>query len=358
MMEASSSNLTVSDPNASPARAIWFLWAFATLAVLGWILAPISLSLQFHTGVQDTIDWAWVPFLVIGCLGSVLLIPMPLLVPAHRRLSAAVLGMVGTTLPLVVTILFVFYLFDAHKRRHLPDNEIHRIGRMAAVTVLRWYAHLAYPLVRTNDRFIMHHDQNVPDPDGDLVRMTSHLKELERRTGRLQTLPIRWVRGSALGLEKLCVNNLALGSDSGPSRSLDRHELAHAFSFQFWDRRHQPPTMLIEGFAMAADKESLELAQLAKQSRVVFAIWRQNQDILPVMFGPEFYHSLNPFAYDFGGSFVDFLLRRHGSEKLIQLFNRSTPSGIERQCQEILGRNLAELETEWWADVEALTKKE
>ncbi len=99
--------------------------------------------------------------------------------------------------------------------------------------------------------------------------MDAHLAHLEEVLGRRQHSQIHWVRGPALGMGPMCIHSIALGSESSPAGVLDRHELAHAFLYQFSvpGPGAEPPMLLLEGWAMAVDGHPEPLAATALTAR-------------------------------------------------------------------------------------------
>jgi hypothetical protein len=330
----------------------WQRW-FAAVAWLGLLLAVVSLWLQFQLGVYRTRAWLWVPPAMIGllcssasfCRGVVSTLAGP------GRIAAARWLLIGT-LPLLLAAATVGYMFYEQSRKNLPDNTVHKIGRMASVTLLEWDAVRRYPNCLETERVVMYYDDRVTDPVGDAVAIDAHLARLETTLGEKQRFKIHWVRGSSLGMRGMCIHSETLGSEKSPASSVDRHELAHAFLYQFSDSRSEPPMLLLEGWAMAVDRHTEPLLSTALNARKDFRVWRQTDFCLRSLLAADLYHSGLNFAYDIGGAFVDFLLRRDGPSKFIELYNGIHPDNIDVECLKLFACNLDELERQFWLDVE------
>jgi hypothetical protein len=150
----------------------------------------------------------------------------------------------------------------------------------------------------------------------------------------------------------MCIHSVVLASDVSPASSLDRHELAHAFMYQFSDRGSEPPMLLLEGWAMAVDGHPEPLAGTALTARKQFTIWRGTRTCLRSILSPDLYHVGIGHAYELGGAFVDFLLRRYGADKFVEFYNAIRPGSFETDCQRVFGVGIDDLENEFWEDVE------
>lgn len=85
----------------------------------------------------------------------------------------------------------------------IPNNEVHKIGRMAAVTAFKVDASLRYPYRIESDRLVMYFGGGVTDPDEDMRAMEEHLVRMEQLLGREQREPIHYIRGPAFGLRAM-----------------------------------------------------------------------------------------------------------------------------------------------------------
>jgi len=60
-------------------------------------------------------------------------------------------------LPLVMLSAVVFgYMVPELRRRHLPNSHTHKVGRMAAVTLLKTFAEFQYPRRLETARLVMY----------------------------------------------------------------------------------------------------------------------------------------------------------------------------------------------------------
>jgi hypothetical protein len=195
-----------------------------------------------------------------------------------------------------------------------------------------------------------------------------------------------------LGQEGLALSGLALGSSSSPADHRDRHELAHAILYQAEYPDTDPPTLLTEGWAESQSVASVTLAKSAARCRSYIVDMGQRWGELTR--GPEgakylaeffrtspdpagnqrlyaqvrdegkigsYVHELtNPFwyhhdagtVYQIGGAFVDFLIRRHGPQRFVQLYFKVRPGTFAADCEAIYGISLDKLEEQFWEEVE------
>jgi hypothetical protein len=346
-------------PKRAGTRTPRWLRRAAAVSWVGWSAAVLSLWAQYHLGVYDTVGWLWMPFLVIGTAAGVVALAVGLAqaVRGPSRRAALRWAVVGFT-PVLLSALHTGYMFFEQGRKNLPDTQAHKVGRMAAVTLLKADARLRYPHRVETDRLVMYHDDRVIDPAGDAAAMGVHLAQLEDVLGRRQHTRIHWVRGRALGQHAMCVYSVALGSDASPAGWFDRHEVAHAFMYQMSGPGSEPPMLLLEGWAVAVDGHPEPLATTALKARREFAAWRGTSDCLRSILGEDLYHVGTGYAYDLGGALVDYLLRRYGAGKFVEFYNGVRPGSFDADCERVFGRGVDELEREFWADVERNAPRE
>lgn len=347
---------SIASPAARPIR--WLRWC----AVVSWVgvgAAVLSLWIQYQLGVYDTIDWLWLPFEVIGAVAgfAALLVGLVRAVRSPRRQATLGLALVGFS-PILLSVLLVGYMFFEQGRKNLPNTQAHKIGRTGAVSLLKAHARFRYPHRVETARLVMYHDDSVADPTGDVLAMDVHLARLEEVLGRRQHSRIHWVRGRALGMHAMSIHSVALASESSPAGWFDRHEIAHAFLYQFSDPGSEPPMLLLEGWAMAVDEHPEPLAMTALTARKDFAVWRGTPHCLRSILAPDLYHVGTGFAYDLGGALVDFLLRRYGPDKFVEFYNGVRPESFDADCERVFGRGIDELEREFWADAERNAPRE
>jgi hypothetical protein len=329
----------------------WFR-RFAAVAWAVSALAALSLWLQYQSGVYHTIAWLWVPPAAVGLLAALAaLLGGSAGVLLGSRRGAMFAWLIVGVVPLLLAAGLVAYMLVDQGRRNLPDTFAHKVGRMAAVTLFELHAGLSYPHRLETANLVMYYDGRVTDPEGDAAAMDAHLAPQEEILGRRQLFQIRWVRGAALDMQAMCIHSTALGSASSPASHLDRHELAHAFIYQFSDRASEPPMLLLEGWAMAVDRHAEPLAQTALVARQQLAVWRKTSAPLHSLSSPDLYHVGIAHAYECGGAFVDFLLRRYGPAKFLNFYNAIHPDSCEAECERIFGCSWDNLEQRFWADV-------
>jgi hypothetical protein len=312
-------------------------------------LAVVSLWLQYQSGVYHTKAWLWLPPVLVGLLASVALLllgSVKVLFGPRRR---AMLGWLTVGIvPLLLSAGLVVYMFSEQKQRNLPNTHAHKVGRMAAITLFEAHARLIMPHRLETARLVMHYDDQITDPAGDAAALDAHLAHLEAILGRQQHSRIHWVRGSALGMRTMCIHGIALGTSASPAGPVDRHELAHAFLYQFTDPGSEPPMLLLEGWAMAVDGHPEPLADTALAARAQFTIWRNTSATLRSMLSADLYHVGISHAYEIGGAFVDFLLRKGGPDRFVTFYNAIHPDNYASECERIYGCTWDALEQEFW----------
>jgi hypothetical protein len=58
-----------------------------------------------------------------------------------------------------------------------------------------------------------------------------------------------------------------------------------------------------------------------------------------------------------GGAFVNFLLRRAGAGRFVDLYFACRPGMFEAECRRVYGADLDSLEAEFWEDAERLARE-
>jgi hypothetical protein len=319
----------------------------------GWLFAVFSLWLQWQSNVYQPRTWLWLPFAVVGGIasGAVALGGLYGIARGPRRLAALALVIGGGT-PMVLWTLLVVYMLYMPWRGGMPFNTIQNVGSLAAADLMTLHAGLRYAHRRESNRLVMYYGDPVDRPDEDLVAMDAHLARLETVLGQQQHSKIVWVRGSALGRNREANRGVAIGSPASPAGALDRHELAHAFIYQFTRPDTDPPTVLIEGWAVAqqgGDGRGLGAAAAAARAEII-SVKKADRCLHDLTISPWYYQPVNG-AYNIGGAWVDQLLRRYGGQRFLELYNSARPESFAADCQRILGRSLDDLQQDLWDEV-------
>ena len=79
---------------------------------------------------------------------------------------------------------------------------------------------------------------------------------------------------------------------------------------------------------------------------------RGSPSYLRELTGPFWYHRDAGQVYSVGGAFVDFLVRRYGAQRFVQLCFTCRPGTFGANCQSIYGTDLDTLEKQFWDDLE------
>jgi hypothetical protein len=311
----------------------------------GWALAVISLWVQYQLGVYHTVAWLWSPCAGVGMLAGLAAFVLGTWRAIRGPQRRAALGWaVHGVLPLLLWATLVGYMFREQGRKNLPNAHAHKIGRMAAVTLMDYHARLIYPHRVEGDRLVMYHGDGVTNVSADVASMEAHLDRMEDLLGRRQHARIIWIRGSALGQSNMSIHSIALGSDTGRADVLDHHEVAHAFMYQFSEPGSEPPMLFLEGWAMAVDGH-LEPFALA-------ALGCREPGGLGVLLAADRYHRGDPEAYYIGGALVDYLLRHHGPEPFLAFYNTCHPATYADDFERAYGIEFAAMETQFWKAME------
>jgi hypothetical protein len=283
------------------------------------------------------------------------------------RLSALAWGFLSL-LPVGLWAALGVYVLHLAGSALTPKNTLTNIAGMAVVSFMELQAKYIYPHRMESERLVMFYDDRVTNPERDLKTMDQHVAELEALTGKPLREKIYWVRGESLGQRRMAFCGLVLGSSRSPANwetadhpdrlSEDRHELAHAVIHQLQPADSDAPTLLIEGWAEAHNgMTSQTRAEGARQSRI---LWRErtradlSQSYLRELTGPSWYHRNDGPVYSVGGAFAEFLVRKYGTERFLQLYFACRPDSFEAECEAQFGISLDNLDSDFWGEVDRL----
>ena len=237
--------------------------------------------------------------------------------------------------------------------RQLPHkNAVGQVAIITAASLMEGQAAYLYPHRWETERLTMFY-RDLDQPQLDAETMDQHVARLEAKVGHHLRSKIHWVRGSLIGQGNLSILGLALGSTKSPSNwahsegNLDRHELAHAVINQQRPVSADPPMLLHEGWAESqSGLSSEELVARALRER------ESNPGLhVADLLGPDWYHRDSGPVYTYGGALVDFLIRRFGTPRFVELFNRCQSDTFDEDFRVVYGEPLSDLEASFWEDI-------
>jgi hypothetical protein len=327
---------------------------YSCLAV--WLALALLAALLFAQWRLSVLHPTFVPFVLLAASAvtaaavALALVGWQLIRSANR--VATLLWGGAAILPL---ILFAMPFESARRQwtqRQRPRGPMGNMVRVTAGALMEGQAAYSYPHRLETERLVMfYHELDRPQLDADA--MDRHVAQLETKVGQPLRSRIHWVRGSLISQSNCSLLGLALGSTSSPTDwsgnegYLDRHELAHAVINQQRPFNADPPMLLHEGWAES--QSGLSSAELAARALLV----RQSSPVVSVadLLAPDWYHRDEGPVYFYGGAFVDFLIRRHGGARFVELFNRCQLETFESDFEAIYGQRLADLEASFWEDI-------
>jgi hypothetical protein len=283
-----------------------------------------------------------------------------------QRRSALAWLLVGL-LPALCWAALGGHVARCHRTRNHPNNLPFRLVKFAAAHLMELQAWYLYPHHLETARLVMFYDDRVADPEGDAAAMNRHLARMEKLTGKSLRAKVYWVRGRLLGMNGFCNRGIVCGSSESPAAAgtLDRHELAHAVLSQHEAPDTDPPTLLSEGWAVSQEwlHDRSFLAQWALAARdgrpgnQSFQEWSGSRCCLRELTEAKWYHHGSGPVYPVGGAFVDFVIRRFGVERFMELYFNCRPGSFEADCRRALGTDMVTLERLLWEDVEQTTRQ-
>ncbi len=205
-------------------------------------------------------------------------------------------------------------------RNHRP-NLLTRCAEAAASLIAEPYLRAYYPYRHEAERFVMWSDTPEYD-DTQMAAMDDHIRAMEKALGRQPRYKVYWVRGPVWGIDGRGGSGWALGSrpsthDPGTDRlsHIDRHEVAHFVLDEFCPSGSEVPMLLHEGWA--------ELHSGPESESHWQECWSSQQEgklpSLRQLTSHEcYYNSLGPM-YSLGSVVVEYILKRFGHEKFLEL---------------------------------------
>jgi hypothetical protein len=373
-----------------PVDVLRLLRRWAAIAWVGWLFATCLLWGQYQARVLH--PWSLL-FLLLFAI-TFLAVLATVLTGLWRVVRGPVRGravawVLAGLLPLLLWLVLVKSALDQLWRAEVRPSLPLTLTAMAGASLMEAFVGYVYPHRLETERFAMFYDDQVTDPEGDIRTMDRHVARMEQETGLPLRAKIYWVRGPLLGREYNAFLGLALSSSHSPAGVGDRHELAHAVLNQHNNSDTEPPMLLGEGWAESQCKDSKTLAQSALAYRQLLAAWGQiwgrlpeseRQQFVKFLVDPEeverqlwkawqaggvtshlreltdpfwYHHDKGP-VYSVGGAFVDFLLRRYGPKRFVELYFACRPGTFEADCQRVYGIDLDSLEKQFWEDAERL----
>ena len=203
------------------------------------------------------------------------------------------------------------------------------------------------------ERFVMWSDAPEYDP-AQMDAMDAHIRAMEEALGLPTDYKMYWVRGPVWGIEGRGGLGWALGSKlsnldpaSAPLGFLDRHESAHFVLDEMCPPGSQVPMLLHEGWA--------ELHSTPKpESKWQECRSCQEEGKLPTLreltCADCYYHSLPPM-YSLGSVVVEYILKRFGHEKFLELCCTCREATFGEDVQRVLGLSLDELDAAYQQDL-------
>lgn len=329
------------------AATVWLAW----MALVGLLFGMLRLG-AWHphflpvTAVLVVLLISTLSLLIVGCWR---------LVRGPRRMHALACLVLGLP-PLGLLTGHLIYGFGTAYGRQFNLSLPLKILMPFGESILDLVARFQYPERTEGERVVMI-STHVENARAQVAAMDRHIQALEARLGRTGTRRVHWVRGPLLGMQGKAILGMCMGSvsaggweqpDEEGLTTLDRHEVAHVVLSQFCTADSEPPAVLMEGWA--------EVASMAGPNSHRLRAWTEREAgrTLPLeeLIGPRWYGCHDQPAYTQGAPLVDYILRRFGPERFVELYATCHPTTFADDCRRILGVTIDQLDAAYWADLE------
>lgn len=296
----------------------------------------------------------WHPHAVWAILSLVLtLVPLTLLtfvtlvrmICGPARLRTLGWLFIGAT-PIVWFATYFASIYEAAAtRKPLNLSPSLRITALWASSLMDAEARWRYPRWSPGQHTVLI-DAGTPAEDAALMAaMDDHVKAMAKLLGQpVPKAEIAWVRGSLLGQSGRSVGAWSLcGPGSAELNYMDRHEVAHALIATLAGPDHDPPFVLVEGWAesQSRDRNSLVRHLAARQSE---GTAMSLQDLL----GPDWYSRSDGPVYFVGGPLAIFLMEQYTPQKFFSLYANARRVTFLEDCRVHLGESWDLVEDRFW----------
>lgn len=194
---------------------------------------------------------------------------------------------------------------------------------------------------------VLVHSTDVDDPARLVSEMDVRIREMCDLLGRQPTKKIAWVRGSLLSQTGMSISVWAITDDGQPANelsSLDRHEVAHSVISQLCGPDHQPPHLLVEGWAQFQGNDwSGDITGLSNEFR------KRARFHLDELIQEPWYSASRWPVYRYGGPFVAFLILEFSPEQFFDLYDQVRKETFRADAERILGKSWKDVEKSFWS---------
>jgi hypothetical protein len=323
----------------------------AFTAWVAWLLAlGIMACLSYRQVLHPSFLYLGIP-LVVQLLCTIALLGGGVwrVVRGPRRWKAVAWMLFGV-LPMLWMAAFVEYgLAFVSGRNHRP-NFLIGSAEAANSLIAEPYLRVRYPYQHEGERFVLWSDS--PEVDAKkMAAMDAHIRAMEEAFGRLPRYKVYWVRGPVWGIEGRGGSGWAVGINpampDAVTGRVDRHEVAHFVLDEFLPFGNETPKLLHEGWA--------ELHSPPTPESHWPDCWASQQEgrlpSLRALTGPAYYfNSIEPM-YSLGSVLVEYILKRFGHEKFLELCSTCREATFADDVQRVLGLSLDELDRAYQQDL-------
>lgn len=273
------------------------------------------------------------------------------------RLRAIGWLLVGAT-PLVWSGVFLLQL-NLDRNSGLPylKKAPTQIAAVWASWILDIEARWRYPRWTRGRHALLIDDGRTPSPEALAAKMDNHIQKMADLLGQpVPNAEFPWVRGPlfgyknhgrAFGVWAICDQ----GDNPADLTGTDRHEIAHTLIHQLSGPDHDPPRLLLEGWAesQGRDRDDLlgYLAAMRKDGQTYS---------LQTLVEPNFRGETNGASYWEGGPVVVYLMERYGPKTFFRLYSGARCDTFQNDCLTILGDSWETVEKDFWPWLDAKAK--
>ncbi len=256
---------------------------------------------------------------------------------------------------------YIQYLFVFASGRNHPPNILVNMASPMSSLIGEPIVRVKYPFRHEGERFVMFSDSDSPNAKR-ITAMDAHIRAMEKSLGAKSAYKVYWVRGPVYGLHGRYVCGWSLGEPANAPADgadglnyMDRHEVAHFVLDQLLARPDHVPMLLQEGWAEAnSGPERVEANRLSCCAMLHNRQFSSLRDLT----SPAWYYNSDGPVYPQGGVLVDYLLKRFGHEKFLELCRACRAETFPDDVKRVLGVSMDELDEDYQADLVKQEKPE
>ena len=265
----------------------------------------------------------------------------------HQRLAVIGWMLIGVS----PSALFGGHWLDRHQlvsqRQGAPATLVDRVCSCWALSLMHAISWVRFSRTVHGKHIILIDNGQTPNARQLVNELDEHVVAMSKLLGEsVPEQPVHWVRGSLFNLNAHSFGVWAFcerDGDVGNVTDLDRHEAAHSLIFALSGPDHDPPHLLIEGWAQSRSSDRDEMITS------LYSEVESNRNYgLDELVQPFWYSRFVGPVYSHGGPFATYLIEEYSPETFFRLYHQTRRESFQDNIAEVLGVTWPQLESDFW----------